>query len=124
MRSLCTILTCAPFTVATRAPDYAFDIVSVLHEYTFAAQSEDEMQIWLQMLARAVDTDMTVWPDYALDFPARLVRGFSAIGVRDPAEGGDASDGQPNSFGELELCVRCEGFGVKLPGEKAMHRFW
>ena len=50
------------------APEYAFDIVAVDREWTFCAESKEEMQTWLQLLSRAVDEDVAITPDDNLSF--------------------------------------------------------
>jgi hypothetical protein len=58
------------------------------------------------------------------------VRGLGAIGLGDASEGVDSDDdGRAPAFAQLDLCVRCEGFGVKQHvdgrnGPVPMHRFW
>ena len=74
MVELCMVTAIRPVSTNKDAPDYAFDIVGVDREWTLAPESKEEMQVWLQLLARAVDEDVAITPDDNLQFQVKPVQ--------------------------------------------------
>jgi hypothetical protein len=52
-------------------PPYSFDIVTTEREWTLCAESQDNMQKWLQLITRAVDEDVAILPDEELVFKVK-----------------------------------------------------
>ena len=50
------------------APPFSFDIATIEREWTLCAESNDELQLWLQLIAAAVDEDVAIVPDDTLSF--------------------------------------------------------
>ena len=74
MVELCMVTAIRPVSSLDGAPDYAFDIVGVDREWTLAPESKEEAQVWLQLLARAVDEDVAITPDDNLQFQVKPVQ--------------------------------------------------
>ena len=52
-------------------PPFSFDIVTTEREWTLCAESQDNMQKWLQLITRAVDEDVAILPDEELIFKVK-----------------------------------------------------
>jgi hypothetical protein len=52
-------------------PQFSFDIATIEREWTLCADSHEQLQQWLQMIARAVDTDVAIVPDDTLSFAVK-----------------------------------------------------
>ena len=69
----CMITQIRPVSKMADAPEFGFDIVAVDREWTFGAETKEEMQVWLQLLSRAVDEDVAITPDDVLNFQVKPV---------------------------------------------------
>jgi hypothetical protein len=49
MMDCCMITQIRPVTLMSDTPENAFDVVCVDREWTFCAESKEEMQVWLQV---------------------------------------------------------------------------
>eukprot|EP00981_Chlorochromonas_danica_P010260 scaffold3058_cov165-Ochromonas_danica.AAC.51 len=52
-------------------PPYCFDIVTTEREWTLCAESQENVQRWLQLITRAVDEDVAILPDEELVFKVK-----------------------------------------------------
>ena len=52
-------------------PPFSFDIATIEREWTLCAESNDELQLWLRVLAHAVDSDVAIVPDDTLSFAVK-----------------------------------------------------
>jgi hypothetical protein len=50
------------------APPFSFDIATIEREWTLCADSNEDLQLWLQLIASAVDEDVAIVPDDTLSF--------------------------------------------------------
>ena len=50
------------------APPFSFDIATIEREWTLCADNNDDLQMWLQLIAAAVDEDVAIVPDDTLSF--------------------------------------------------------
>ena len=53
------------------APACSFDIATIEREWTLCADSNEEKQLWLQLIANAVDEDVAIVPDTTLNFKVK-----------------------------------------------------
>ena len=56
------------------APPFSFDVVTIEREWTLSAPNEDAMQLWLQLLTKAVDEDVAIVPDDELCFEVKCTK--------------------------------------------------
>ena len=94
------------------APPFSFDIATIEREWTLCAESNDELQLWLQVVARAVDSDVAIVPDDTLSF---------AVKARsDPSRRLDLND--------YSTTLQISAWGVSVQklssGEKEEVHFW
>ena len=54
---LSAVISLRPVTAATLAPKFGFDLVSIAGDITLGALSRADLQVWLQLLALAVDEE-------------------------------------------------------------------
>ena len=73
LMDICMVTAIRPVSKSPDAQEYSFDIVAVDREWTFCAESKEEMQTWLQLLSRAVDEDVAITPDDNLNFQVKPV---------------------------------------------------
>ena len=52
-------------------PPFSFDIATIEREWTLSADSNEQLQLWLKMMARAVDLDVAMVPDDTLSFSVK-----------------------------------------------------
>jgi hypothetical protein len=52
-------------------PPFAFDIATIEREWTLCAETAEQLQLWLQLIARAVDVDVAIVPDDTLSFAVK-----------------------------------------------------
>jgi hypothetical protein len=65
-------------------PPNSFDIVTTEREWTLCAESQENMQKWLQVLTRGVDEDVAILPDEDLIFKVKAK--VDPIGVFNPID--------------------------------------
>lgn len=53
------------------APPFSFDIATIEREWTLCANDHEDLQLWLQLLANAVDEDVAIVPDDTMSFMVR-----------------------------------------------------
>eukprot|EP00937_MAST-01D_sp_MAST-1D-sp2_P007764 g7764.t1 len=73
LTELCMVTAIRPVSTNKDAPEFSFDIVGVDRDWTFGAESKEDMQVWLQLLSRAVDEDVAITPDDNLQFQVKPV---------------------------------------------------
>jgi hypothetical protein len=78
---LAAVISLRPVTVAKLAPKFGFDLVSIAGDVTLGALTRADMQVWLQLLALAVDEDVAMVPDgcSAYSFDVRVVKVVSQM---------------------------------------------
>jgi len=52
-----------PVSNNPETPDYAFDIQSIMRDWTVCAADQDDLQNWLKLISYAVDADVGILPD-------------------------------------------------------------
>jgi hypothetical protein len=94
-------------------PPFSFDIATIEREWTVCADNNEDLQLWLQLIAAAVDEDVAIVPDDTLSFyvKARI----------DPSRSLD-----PNDYTTI-LQVSTWGVSVqkmRLNGQRLEVQFW
>lgn len=65
-------------------PPNSFDIVTTEREWTVCAESQENMQRWLQLLTRGVDEDVAILPDEIVEFKVKAK--VDPLGVFNPVD--------------------------------------
>jgi hypothetical protein len=50
----------------------SFDVATIEREWTLCADNNDDLQMWLQLIAAAVDEDVAIVPDDTLSFYVKV----------------------------------------------------
>lgn len=97
-------------------PAHSFDIVTTEREWTLCAESQENAQMWLKLLTRAVDEDVAILPDEELIFKVKPK--VDPLGVLSPTDY------------NTSLKVSAHGISVCAPlpngkeGQEVEHYFW
>lgn len=73
MIDLCKITILRAKSKQSDTPQFAFDVATIEREWTLCADSNEDLQVWLQVIASAVDEDVAIVPDDTLNFTVRRV---------------------------------------------------
>jgi hypothetical protein len=68
MIDLCKVTFLRARSKNREAPPFSFDIATIEREWTLCAESNEDLQLWLQLIAAAVDEDVAIVPDDTLSF--------------------------------------------------------
>lgn len=90
-------------------PNYAFDIVTLYRNWTFAASDPEEYEIWLHVLTELVEQHSATAPDKHIRFPVTMVT------VETP-EVNNLSTLNPPYSGEVVLEVSAHGVCITRDG--------
>ncbi|DAZ98829.1 TPA: hypothetical protein N0F65_000985, partial [Lagenidium giganteum] len=69
---LSSVICIRPESTVANAPKYAFDIVTLYRNWTFAAPDAEEYEVWLQVLADAVEKHTSIAPDKRLKYAVKV----------------------------------------------------
>lgn len=70
-------------SAAVRAPSiFAFDIVALYRNWTFATTDPQEYEIWIQVLAEAVEKHSSVAPDRSMTYSVKIIEQNASSGTR------------------------------------------
>lgn len=94
-------------------PPHSFDIVTTEREWTLCAESQENMQRWLQLLTRGIDEDVAILPDENLEFKVKAK--VDPLGVFNPVDYSTTlkvsangvsvtTPDPPGSMNEKEIC--------------------
>ena len=68
---LCKVTFVRPVSRHDDIPPNSFDICTIEREWTLSAESKASMQLWLQIVTRAIDEDTAIVPDDELVFTVK-----------------------------------------------------
>lgn len=97
-------------------PPYCFDIVTTEREWTLCAESQENVQRWLQLITRAVDEDVAILPDEELIFKVK-----PKLDPLQALPAADYSTAFKVSANGVSVCI--PDANVKDVGEREMY-FW
>jgi len=70
---LCKVTFIRPVSTQEDSPEHAFDIVTIERDWTLGAEDHEDMALWLQMITRAVDEDVSIVPDDELEYRVKAL---------------------------------------------------